>query len=322
MELTEEQYERIQKYADGDMNPEEQEAFLHEVNGNIEMQNSLDLELAIREHLFSSNQNTAAITEQKQYNRFDDPDYIRSLINKSGVEYQQKKNIETRPESLLNKAPVSFKLWPSIAVAASVILVVSVLLWLFSTNSSLPIADKPEDSVLQKKDSVNNKEGKDSLKIITMPEKQINYARLYNNAYKRDDAPAEVPQLLADAMLDYEDGDYRKLQNYNLNNFPRTRGEPVSDQKSQQSVRELGHYYKGISFMETKGEAKAITNLNWVIDSAYNPQLRGKAQWYLALLNVRKGNKKDAIDLLEAVAANNKIKPYNSKAIKLLQLLK
>lgn len=133
--------------------------------------------------------------------------------------------------------------------------------------------------------------------------------------------PEEKPLVLTEALIDYENAEYEMLQNFDLNSLPADRGLSSSDINDNQNIKELGHYYKGLSFIETYEDKQAIENLQWVIDSAHNKQLLVKAQWYLALINIKKENSNNAITLLTAVSKNN-VAPYNRQAKNLLEMLK
>ena len=129
-----------------------------------------------------------------------------------------------------------------------------------------------------------------------------------------------MPDVLAMVPGNYKRGDY-SFQQLDLNKQPHVRG-LTEDINSSKNVLQLGHYYKGLSYIETNNNKQAIENLQWVIDSAQNHQLKIKAQWYLALVYLKESNSKKLIPLLSSLSSNSKATPYNRQAGEILEELK
>lgn len=305
MELTAQQYENIQKYLDGEMSPDDEKVFLDELNMNATLQENLEFEQNLRENIESITEKNISEVDFNIEKKFNDAPYIKSLIEKAGKGRKSQ--------------AISIKSWIAIGVAASSIIAVSII-WLLSPDpKTQKTAEIRVDSPIIKKDSSLLTKPKNSINNIVPSPPNINLAELYNKFFKKENVPEEKPVVLAEALMDYENEEYKTLQNLDLNNLPADRGPAESNEK--QYIKELGHYFKGLSFIETNEDQQAIKNLQWVIDSANNKQLLVKAQWYLALINIKKGNNNKAIPLLNTVA-NNKVPPYNRQAKELLKLLK
>ena len=95
-----------------------------------------------------------------------------------------------------------------------------------------------------------------------------------------------------------------------------------NDINSKQNILQLGHYYKGLAYIETNDNKQAIENLQWVIDSAQSPQLKIKAQWYLALIYLKENNTKKALPLLSSLSKNSNAVQYHKQANEILEMLK
>src|SRR5690606_17612903 len=108
---------------------------------------------------------------------------------------------------------------------------------------------------------------------------------LFKQYFKKDDLPANYPLFLAEAFTDYESGNYKTLQQLNLNDLPQTRGTDESGSKA--IILQLGHYYKGLAFLQTNNTKEAIHHLNWVLNNRPANALRAKAQWYVALVYLK-----------------------------------
>lgn len=334
MELSLQEYERIQKYLDGEMQPEAEKLFLDDVNDNKTLQEYLQFEQELRLNLDLINEPSLSEIDFNIENRFDDAPYIKSLIEKAGNEWQKENKTKSPSGSAATKdikekkiaKTITFPLWVSIAAAACLVFAVAGIVWFMANKSGQQsIANnKKVDSAKKKNDNKTEiavAKPKDSLNDIPPSQLTVNFAALYKKFYKKDKTPEPKPELLAEALIDYENADYKTLQNLDMANLSTTLGTSGNDINSDQNVKELGHFYKGLAFMQTNQVKQASDNLQWVIDSAQNKQLIVKAQWYQALVYIKKGNTNKALPLLTTVT-NNKATPYNRQAKELLQLLK
>ena len=329
MQLTPEQRDRIEQYAEGRMSSEETKTFLSEVEHDEEMQYALYLELALRDNFEIIDQPDPNESSKQTGSPFDDPLQVKTLVDQVSEEWLRKRKLHARVDktlspvvSLGNKDRLAnyVQLWPSVAAVAIIIFSVLIVIWKFSNAPTSYIADKKKDSLLIKNDSLKNK-NTDSERVIIKTNPSFDYARLYKDNYRKDQIPEEIPQVMKPALLAYEDGNYSKLEKLDLYNLPKGRGD-LDAKNEPQHIRELGHYYKGIAFIESKNEVKAEANLKWVIDNSKNQNLIGKATWYLALLKIKQRNKGEAVALLEAVVANKAAMKYHPDAQQLLEAVK
>lgn len=332
MELTLQQYERIQKYLDGEMLPDDEELFLKEVKDDSTMQEHLQFELELRLNLGLINEPSLSEIDFNLENQFDDAPNMKSLIENVGNEWLQENKIKS-PSSLSaiadNKqkkgVKISLPFWFSIAAAACLLFIVSGIVWIMTNkmgNRSIADNNKKSDSTEMKnerKPEIPVAKTNDSPRNIQPPQTAVNFAALYKKFYKKDIVPEDKPELLADALIDYDNSVYETLQKFDLANLPLIRGDDVLN--SNHNVKELGYYYKGLAFLQSNKVTQAQDNLQWVTDSAKNKQLVVKAQWYLALCYLQKQNITKSITLLSSVS-NTKSVPYNRQAKELLEVLK
>ena len=155
-------------------------------------------------------------------------------------------------------------------------------------SSTPPSIVKTNDTPLIRKNTntdITKTIPEDSIKNINPEIQKINVSALAKKYYAKDTASPVMPDLLAMVPADYKKGDYA-FREINLNKQPLTRGSS-NDINSKQSILQLGHYYKGLSYIETNDNREAIENLQWVIDSALSRQLKIKAQWYMALIYLK-----------------------------------
>lgn len=296
MEPAFEQYQTIQHYLDEKLTPAQQAAFMREVEASETLRDNLLFEIELRNSLGM----LAAPVPAAQKGFV----WPLSAVRGNGKAARKKKVIS---------------LGAVIAVAASLVIVAAASVWFFlNPFQKTPVAKTETSQTTAQKEKVTA--GRDSTTIET-PDKQLAYANLYKQFYTKDDAPlpAETPDLLAEALFHYEEGNYTRLQALDLRRLPSERG-PASPGE-EQYIRELGHYYQALSYVETADTAKAQTHLDWVIANGQNKTLIQKASWYKALLFVKQGDAASAAGILSKVAAG-KANPFGKKAAALLQLLR
>jgi predicted negative regulator of RcsB-dependent stress response len=161
----------------------------------------------------------------------------------------------------------------------------------------------------------------DSIKNIAPEIKKLDGYASFKKYYAKDMSDQPMPELLAMVSSDYQKGNYSYSETINLANVPNTRGSSA-DINSKQNILQLGHYYKGLSYIETNENRQAIENLQWVIDSAQSTQLKIKAQWYLALIYLKQNNTKRAVPLLSSLSKNSNEVQYHKQAAEILETLK
>jgi tetratricopeptide (TPR) repeat protein len=335
MQITLEQYEKIQHYLDGLMTPQDEHSFLAELSQDLSLKESFDFEKELRQNLSSIQNKKNLLEKDRDYyeaeKSVEDPDSIRSLIEKAGNEWEEENKKPSGVTSLVidskprpQKAKIfHIKPWVGIASAACVVLAVaSLALFMPELTTSPPVA-KTNDTLPAKKNT-----NPDFAKIIpgdstnmNSESKKIDPIASFKKYYAKDDANPPMPELLAMVPANYHKGDYSYNEGLDLRNVPNTRGSSM-DLNSRQNILQLGHYYKGLSYIETNDNQKAIGNLQWVIDSAQSRQLKIKAQWYLALVYLKENNIKKALPLFSSLSKKSDDVQYRKQAAEILETLK
>jgi len=331
MELSLEQYESILQYLDDKMTDEQEKVFMDEVSSNSLLQEYLQFELELRQNIhFSAGTNDISLINANDENVVESTGYIKSLAKKAEDEWiQESKTKDHSGLAASEKKPakaIAVPLWLRIVAAACLILAVVGVVKYMSQKPEAPKVvgnNKVEQSDIVKDTSANNVAiiPKDSFADLQPPQPKTDFAALFEKFYKKDKAPEQKPLLLAEALIDYENDDYSRLKKLDLKNLPLIRGIPDDDLNSDQNVKELAHYYKGIALMQVREIRQASSHFQWLTDHANNRQLIVKAQWYLALCNLALNNVDQANTLLTSVSGK-RIAPYNNQAKELLKVLK
>ncbi len=334
MEITLEQYENIQNYLDGVMTPQEEIVFLNELKQNASLKESFDFEKELRQNLRSIQDKKNLFEKPDDYYETDknvaDNNSIRNLIEQANNEWEQEnKNSPNISELIIDNRPrlpkarvVNLKSWIGIAAAACVLLAVaSLVLFLPQSHAPSSIVKNIDTSSIKKNTNITKTIPGDSIKNINPEAPGVDAIALFKKYYTKDTAHPSMPDLLAAVPEQYQKGNYSYTDEINFGNVPNTRGSSA-DINSKQNILQLGHYYKGISYIETNDNKKAVENLKWVIDSAQNPQLETKAQWYLALIYLKENNAKKALPLLSSLSKNSNEIQYHKKAAEVLKDLK
>ncbi len=187
MEITTEQYSRIQHFLDTEMTIEEMDAFEIELEANPHMRSQLDFEQSIRDN-FSSQQTDSSIINSKK---------ILPINNR--------------------------KKWFGIAAAASVfVAIATIFFWNSKKNTPTPIAKKIDTIKVEKIDKIDSPT---LPKVI--PNKigsKINFAQLFEEYFEPDKAPETYHIQLADAFTEYEKGNYNTLEKLDAVAIANTRG--------------------------------------------------------------------------------------------------
>lgn len=283
MGITTEQYEKIIRFLDAEMGLAEMDAFEKELAANPEMRQQLDFEQSLRD--------------------------IFALQNITSLAGTLPANERAVPRKIPGKITEVQK-WLAIGSAAAVI--IAVVLFMIPWKKPGTVTD-----IANRKSFDTTQEKRDQPQIvITTPEKDssevIDLVSLFKKYFKKDALPDEYPVFLAEALMDYESGNYATLQKLNLNNLPQTRGPEETDRKK--NILQLGHYYTGIAYLETGNTGKAIAHFNWVLKNQPDTTLKDKTQWYLALAYLKENNREKAANELKKV----KNIPYSIPAKKLL----
>lgn len=327
METSLEQYEKIQDYLDGRMPQQEEKDFLNQMESNIFLKEKFEFEKELRQNLVSildkKNLFEKQTSNYETDKNFKDYDSIKSMIKKAATEWEEenKEILHSAAENMNDVKPqqqkakvLNIQSWIIMATAACIVIAIISLVWFLQKPSSPEMVKRNENRVT-KKDSNNNLSKtipNDSIKNIQSGTKKINYITLFQKYYAKDKDNPEMPDLLASVPENYKKGDY-SFRKINLNKIPLSRGSS-NDKNSRQNILQLGHYYKGLSYIETNNDKTAIEQLKWVTENAGNQKIKIKAQWYLALIYLKSNENKKAIPLLVSLSKNQTADPYNKKA--------
>jgi hypothetical protein len=288
MDLTTEQYKKILRFLDAEMDAAEMEAFEKELDSNPEMRAQLDFEQSVRDHFTLGN--------------------ITSLPGTAPA------NQSAAARAIPGKI-TGMQKWLAIVAAAITAFMLVTLFWQ-KPRKAPDVANSNNMDTVQKN-------AEPSQVAITAPAKDssevVDPELLFKQYFKKDVLPEDYPLYLAQALTDYESGNYKTLQQLHLNNLPQTRGAGETDSKT--NILQLGYYYKGLAFLQTNNIREAITNLNWVMNNQPGKALKAKAQWYLALAYLKENNGEKAAELCRNIVDNKENNTLVKKAKNMLDVL-
>jgi hypothetical protein len=299
MDLSFEQHKQIERYVSDEMNQKELEDFLEEVSNNVIMQEYLQLELELKEIVVSYE-----LVQETT---------LRKEFTLSHIK-QPKDN---------NQKTAQFNLALFAACAASLLACVFAI-WITAPTTTNPNASPGKPQVVNNSIDIKDTDKGSAIKekyypnTTTIPTPSpTDYASLFFSFYKKD-LPEEKPLLLTEALNEYEQGEYRRLEQMDIGKLMLRDQE---DSAKQKKLGETGYYYKGLAFMETGNMTKAIANLHLaLLQNTGDMRMRAKANWYIALAHLKKQQPAQAIPLLQSLV-KNKFAPHRSKAMSLLQAL-
>ncbi|MBX3254088.1 MAG: hypothetical protein KF862_08110 [Chitinophagaceae bacterium] len=292
MSITSEQYERIIRFLDADMEPDEMNAFEKELDSHPEMRAQLDFEQSLRDNFALGNITSLPGTVPAKENPAD----------------------HTMPGRIM-----SMRKW--IAVGAAVITACMLFTIFWQKPRKAPVVSDMNDTdtpqaalVVTNRPDTNTLQQKSDQVTVNKPEtepakdngRMVDLALLFKQYFKKEALPENYPLYLAAALTDYESGNYQTLQQLSLNNLPQTRGANGTD--SKENILQLGHYYKGLAFLQTSNTKEAIINLDWVVNNQPGKALKVKAQWHLVLAYLKENNREKAVELCRNIV-NNKQDP-------------
>jgi tetratricopeptide (TPR) repeat protein len=185
MEITTEQYNRIQLFLDAEMTKEEIDAFELELDSNPSMRSQLDFEQNVRDN-FAMQKKVPLIVENKKVIR-----------------------INNRRK------------WLPMVAAASVLMAIGTLFfWNTKKNKATPsIAKKIDTILLEKKDTSTL-----TKPILNKIKNEINFAQLFDDYFEVEKIPTNYPIQLADAFSEYKKGNYASMQKLDITKITETRG--------------------------------------------------------------------------------------------------
>ncbi len=300
-------FEELQKYLNKEMNPQEQKIFLSKIKANPDLAEFMTFEKDLKEYLFLKE-------ADNNFQRFGLTKADFNIVPKSEDEKLRKKFIKNRTSKRVAFFSVNHRTFYLVA-ASLVMLIGSGFIFYFfrfqNKENSIAYTQTPSASNQNKinNDGVNSPNDKKDLTLQSYNE-NLDYSELVNEFYAKDDIPNSLPQILSSQLIDYKNNRYYSLQVIRPE-YLRT----ISDK----DVLDIAYYYRGISYIETKGYNEAIDNFKWVIDSSSNALLQTKAKWYLGLTYLKINNVKVALPLLNDVSNNEIDQVYKQKAKQLLK---
>ena len=346
MALTDEQYNQIFRYADGEMDTNERKVFEAALLENKELYDEVEFYKQIQSLSESVEQKTTDTdlsvekinTDKKVWTLISDARKNWETQNEYDFKLKygiaEAKNIPAEEEKKRIRR-ISMSRW---LIAATLIGLISVgvFWWYFSDTKNVVTVDV--DNI--KKDSINvsNNKKMDSEENIvpiqpTPSQKNAsskNLAKnkekekldlLFANNFQPDSAPADKEGPLENAFFSYENKQYEKASRdfEEADLGPVTRG----DQEDHRKLMTFySHYYKALSYMATNiNISKAVTELKTAITASPDEEWKAKARWYLALAHLSKGEAKPALALLKQVAVNDEAKELKQKAVALSKTL-
>ncbi len=159
MELTPQQYERIQQYLDRLMDKEDEKLFLDEVNSNVAMKEHLEFEKQLEESLLFMELEKGfpdlGITDADMNTDFAGADAIKKRIDEAGKNWKQQQNMNPLKPVIGTGQGVKViamnqdkrKFWYMAAAACGVIAVVGITVWLSSGPRNVDPVDVDDDSL-------------------------------------------------------------------------------------------------------------------------------------------------------------------------------
>lgn len=271
MSLTTEQYEKIMRFMDAKMDAAEMDAFVKELTSNPEMRRQLDFEQSLRDGFA-----------------------LRKVTSLPGTGSAQGGVVTPKALGKIT----DLRRWLAIGAAVITAFMLFAIFW--------KKPNKPTDMVNVNNRDTTQKTAPHPQVIVAAPAEDssatIDLTNLFNQYFKKDVVPEHYPLFLAEALMDYESGNYKTLQQLNLNNLRETRGAGATD--SRENILLLGHYYKGLAFLQTNNTRDAIINLHWVLNNRPGKALQAKTKWYLALAYVKENNSAKAAELCRSIVGN------------------
>lgn len=276
------------RFLDAEMEAAEMEVFEKELNTTPELRRQLNFEQSLRDSFALQN--------------------ITSLPGGASAN----KVVPAPPGKV-----TGMRKWLAISAAAVVIITFTLLALLRQKPGSVEVVVSNTEA-----DTTQGKSNQPPV-VITEPAKNsseaIDLPRLFKQYFKKDALPDHYPLFLAEALTDYEAGNYATLQQLNLNDLPQTRS--VDEANNQENILKWGYYYKGLAFLHTGNTKEAATNLNQVLNNEPGTALKAKAQWYLALTYLKENNSEKAAELCRNIVRSKENNLLVKNAEKILDAL-
>lgn len=311
------------QFLDAEMTMDEIHAFEKELQVDEHLREQLDFQIKLlaasttnEENDFASNRNEelrSIITTAKEK-------FFRLNNYNAEIPLAQNKNNTVIDTNAQKQKTIGSGYW--LAAASVIVLAFVSALFYYSGEKSNDhlITNKNRDTLIKEQKNtaeVKPTDSKNEKGVDNRKPSVKGYALLAKESYEKDAAINNPPEVLEGALNEYTIGNYETIQKFDLVNIPKTRGE-----NNLLVIKELGHYYKGLSFIETKNYEKALINLQWVTDSSQDKLLQIKSAWYQAIVYLIKSNPNKADSLLIRISTNNTESVYKQKAVSLIQKIK
>lgn len=288
MGITTEQYAKIIRFLDAEMEPAEMDDFEKELDSNPEMRNQLNFEQSLRDSFA-----------------------LRSISNLSSAST----SLQSSGNMDIPSKIIGIRRWIAIGAAVITAFVLFSIFWQKLKNTSNLAHVKDVDTTQKTTitpEAIVSATVKDSVEVADL-------ALLFKQYFKKETLPEHYPLYLAEALTDYESGKYSTLQKLNLKDLPQTRSTGETD--SKENILLLGHYYKGLAFLQINNTEEAASNLEWILKNQPGKTLKAEAQWYLALTYLKENNKQKTVELCNSIIKDKENRLLVKNAAEILNAL-
>lgn len=345
MELTDQLYNRISRYADGGMDASEIESFEADMKQDKELAAEVklytDIQAVCRSIQEKMEKNIMVQMEDKKTKEAE----AWAMITQARKEWETEngKKVEGGRifiEQHQVKKPLTGKIvnmpgWSMLAAASVLGIIIFAGLWWYmqkkqpSSTIAANKADTGSQTITAKKENnksnetVLSKSDTSSIKNSLPPAnetalKNINTKELFAANFRPDVAPADKETLLEEPFSFYNAKNYTDaIETFEMARATlETRGEKQGGLTTSFYI----HYYLGLSYLAAGSHTNnAIEELKEAIKTSANDDLKSKARWYLALAYLKTGKEKEAASLFEQISKNNEAGKYKQKAVNLLK---
>ena len=338
-------FEKIDRYLNRELSPEEQQLFESELETNEELASAFILYKTIEAEMSGIQQHSAQEAALKKSLQQLNASYFKHRENEgSGIVASG----EDHFTGAIDRQPVQDaggnvrrinmrKGWMAAAVTIGII-ITSATWYLKSTyykpqvvvkdektDSRMP-GSKPDTARWNEKIRSDNltKRNKDKTKDVENKENiELNGTKravLFAKNFKPDTAPENKEGPLEDAFDYYQSKDYKNaitaFESADLRVVLR------GQETDRKTLSFYAHYYKAQSYIAESNAVKAIPELQKAVAQSPSVSLQLSARWYLALAYLKAGDIKNTEKLLRQISASRQKTAYKSKADALLNELK
>lgn len=336
MGLTDDQYGQVSRYVAGEMAAGEKHSFEESINASeglaAEVQRCRQIKALFASAHQKLNENLLPDASEKN-------EEVEAMIAQAradwGREHERKPAIQknTLPHTTKKRTGTSIEMPRQILLIAAIIIgLICIGVWWFlqqppsqaTTANGLPNENNPVTGKKSDETTKATPPKKDtSIKSTRLPlpgdttRKTADATALFAAYFTPDAAPADKDPQQKETF------DFYTAKNYPaaIEDFEMWKATLETRGAKKQAVNTAFyvHYYLALSYLSSgKGTKKAISELRSALQTASNATLKEKAQWYLALANLKSGNATEARTLLQQLQATA---GYQQKATELLLAL-